>query len=265
MSDLSLNNSSPFDSIRRVDENNQEFWYARELMNLLGYKTWQKFNSTIKRAYSSCQNSQDDVGKHFLPGSVKSKGRTADDWQLSRFACYLVAMNGDPSKIEIAQAQSYFAIKAREAEVILPQQNERLAIAQLEIEKLKLENENLKLKTNYMERRDSIRLIHGASMLALLDGRPDAVIEKVEKVTETIVIKGNRSVNFEGKSTKQVATELGFKTGKDLERWLEKIGHDDLICQGLRVNQTPYIPTENLQKVKRIFTQNKNRQLLIGE
>ena len=133
------------------------------------------------------------------------------------------------------------------------------------IRELELELELTKAKTYYMDRRDAIRLIHGTEVLALLDGRPDIVIEKVEKVTETIICKNGRNVSFEGRSTADLGKELGFKTGKELERWLEKNGHSHLVCQGLRVNQASYIPTENLKEVKQLFSKAKNRQLLIGE
>lgn len=141
---------------------------------------------------------------------------------------------------------------------VIPAQNNR-------IRELELELELTKAKTYYMDRRDAIRLIHGAEVLALLDGRPDIVIEKIEKVTETIICKDGRNVSFEGRSTADVGKELGFKTGKDLERWLDSNGVSHLVCQGFRINQAPYIPTENLKEVKAIFAQNKNRQLLIGE
>lgn len=133
------------------------------------------------------------------------------------------------------------------------------------IRELELELEVTKAKTYYMDRRDAIRLIHGAEVLALLDGRPDIVIEKVEKVTETIICKNGRNVSFEGRSTAELGKELGFKSGKELERWLEKNGHFHLVCQGLRVNQASYIPTENLKEVKQLFSKARNRQLLIGE
>jgi hypothetical protein len=110
------NEGTPFDSIRRVDEHGNEYWYARELMLILGYDKWQNFHKNVKRAYIACQNSYNTVAEHFLPTSVKTGGRDADDWKLSRLACYLVAMNGDPSKPEIASAQAYFAISTHEAE-----------------------------------------------------------------------------------------------------------------------------------------------------
>lgn len=133
------------------------------------------------------------------------------------------------------------------------------------IRELELELELTKAKTYYMDRRDAIRLIHGAEVLALLDGRPDIVIEKVEKVTETIICKNGRNVSFEGRSTAELGKELGFKSGRELERWLEKNGRSHLVCQGLRVNQASYVPTENLKEVKQLFSKARNRQLLIGE
>jgi BRO family, N-terminal domain len=110
---------SPFDSIRHFDENNKEFWTGRELQKLLGYSKWESFGKTIRKASFSCQNAGNPSSEHFFPitGRIESKaGRTAEDWKLTRFACYLVAQNGDPEKPEIAAAQSYFAIKTREAE-----------------------------------------------------------------------------------------------------------------------------------------------------
>jgi phage regulator Rha-like protein len=127
------------------------------------------------------------------------------------------------------------------------------------IRELELELELTKAKTYYMDRRDAIRLIHGAEVLALLDGRPDIVIEKIEKVTETIICKNGRNVSFEGRSTAELGKELGFKSGKELERWLEKTGHSHLVCQGLRINQASYIPTENLKEVKQLFSKVRNR------
>jgi hypothetical protein len=105
-------------------------------------------------------------------------------------------------------------------------------------------------------------------MLALIQGRPEAVVEKVEKVTETVICKDGRNVSFEGKSTAQVAKELGFKTGRQLEDWLDSIGESGIICEGMRAIASPYIPTENLARLRRLWTTRKDtcdRQLLLGE
>jgi hypothetical protein len=110
---------SPLDTILHLD-GNTEYWLARELMPLLGYKQWRRFTDAIDRAKVACEIAVTSSKSHFLdlPGSAngKGKGSIGEDCRLSRYACYLVAMNGDPRKTEIAQAQSYFAIKTREAE-----------------------------------------------------------------------------------------------------------------------------------------------------
>lgn len=111
---------SPFDAIRRTRPDGSEFWSGRELRPLLGYDTWQRFRDAIERARIACVNSGQDARQHFSSAANNPSelgGRPAEDVRLTRYAAYLVAMNGDPRKPEIAEAQTYFAIKTREAEV----------------------------------------------------------------------------------------------------------------------------------------------------
>lgn len=114
--------TSPFDAIRRVDQDSgDEYWMARDLMPLLGYSQWRRFNDAINRARASAAVSGVPVQEHFIFAEVGKNagqvGRTGADFRLTRYACYLVAMNGDTSKREIAAAQQYFAVKTRQAEV----------------------------------------------------------------------------------------------------------------------------------------------------
>jgi hypothetical protein len=112
--------SSPFDAIRRVRPDGSEYWSARELMPLLGYDQWRRFAGAIERAQASCVNTGSDLQGNFAGAdnnSLELVGRPSADYHLSRYACYLVAMNGDPRKPEIAAAQAYFVVRAREAEV----------------------------------------------------------------------------------------------------------------------------------------------------
>lgn len=106
---------SPFDQIRHVDERG-EYWSARELMPLMGYGKWQSFEVPLERAMKSAEAQGHDVTRNFTGSRKKSGGRPQVDYCLTRFACYLVAMNGDPNKPEVAAAQAYFAVRTREAE-----------------------------------------------------------------------------------------------------------------------------------------------------
>lgn len=111
-----------FDSIAH-EEDGVEFWYARELQNVLGYSQWRRFAEAIERAKMSCIKSGGQVEDHFANvGKMVPIGsgaeRRIDDIMLTRYACYLIAQNGDPSKPEIAFAQTYFAVQTRKQEVL---------------------------------------------------------------------------------------------------------------------------------------------------
>jgi DNA-damage-inducible protein D len=112
-----FNGQSPFDQIRQVRADGAEFWSARDLMPIMGYTAWRNFRVPLERAMTSAGNQGHDVIANFAGSRKASRTNPAEDFQLSRFAAYLVAMNGDPNKPEVAAAQAYFAIRTREAEV----------------------------------------------------------------------------------------------------------------------------------------------------
>lgn len=92
------------------DKEMMEFWSARDLMPVLGYLTWRQFSDAINRAKEACKVSGQTTENHFLLASAKSSGgRPKEDIFLTRYACYLIAQNGDPRKPQIALAQTYFA------------------------------------------------------------------------------------------------------------------------------------------------------------
>lgn len=124
-----------FEGIKKIDENGVEYWEARELMPLLGYEHWEKAEDVISRAARACINSGQDVDNHFTQTvkMVKIGSNTAREirnYKLDRYACYLIAQNGDSNKSEIALAQTYFAIQTRKQEVFeqLPDSEKRLFI-----------------------------------------------------------------------------------------------------------------------------------------
>ncbi|MDE7313540.1 MAG: DNA damage-inducible protein D [Eubacterium sp.] len=129
---------SLFDSIKHINEYGQEFWYARQLQTVLEYKRWDKFLNVIEKAKNACMNSKNSVSDHFSQvGKMVNVGsgaeREIDDYELSRYACYLIVQNGDPRKKVIALGQSYFAIKTRQQELIedfdeLSESQKRIAI-----------------------------------------------------------------------------------------------------------------------------------------
>lgn len=108
--------ASPFDSIRRTREDGSEFWSARDLMPLMGYEKWERFEDAVERALVSLGNAGQDVEANASRLREASGKTERADFHLSRFAAYLVAMNGDPRKPEVAAAQAYFAIRTHEAE-----------------------------------------------------------------------------------------------------------------------------------------------------
>lgn len=112
---------SPFDQIRQTRPDGSEFWSARDLCKVVEYETWRNFAAAIDRAKIACANTGNAVTSEFV-GVDKvvqygnDSSRSIEDYELSRFACYLVVMNGDPRKQSIADAQAYFAIQTRVAE-----------------------------------------------------------------------------------------------------------------------------------------------------
>lgn len=123
MEKLEKYNESLFEDIIQYDEEGNEYWSARDLMHVLGYDKWERFHGVIKKAMESCKASNYEAEEHFPgAGKVLNVGNNAamevKDYHLTRYACYLIAQNGDSRKETIAMAQTYFAVQTRKYEVL---------------------------------------------------------------------------------------------------------------------------------------------------
>ena len=141
---VSVIGDDSFENLKRSNEHGAEYWSARDLQPLLGYSQWRRFEDAVKRAITSCEQSGNNPEYHFagagkMIGVGKGGTREVDDFHLSRFACYLIAQNGDPRKPEIAHAQKYFAVQARKQEL-----SEQLAADQERLELRKQTSEEFK-------------------------------------------------------------------------------------------------------------------------
>ena len=138
MPDIEKYSEATFENIKHINEYGQEFWYARELQQALEYTEWRNFSAVVEKAKAACSASGNEVDDHFVDVNKmvdigSGTQREIDDVTLSRYACYLIVMNGDPRKQIIAVGQTYFAVKTRQQELVdnydqLTEDQKRLAI-----------------------------------------------------------------------------------------------------------------------------------------
>ena len=207
-----MNYKNRFDEIRH-EENGVEFWYARELMHLLDYLKWQNFENVLSKAKVACANNGIVVEDHFADASKmvtlgSGANREVEDYMLTRYACYLIAENGDPRKEQIAFAQSYFAVQTRKQELI----EERISYIERTEARGKLRESEKRLSQNIYER-----------------GVDDAGFGRIRS-------KGDQAL-FGGFTTKQMKERLGVQDKRPLADFLPTL---TIAAKNLATEMTNY-------------------------
>ena len=213
MKNLKAYDISIFEKIKHIGENGNEYWLARELQKVLKYSTWQKFTLIINKAKDSCDISKFNVEDHFnqlVKMILIGKGGTRKviDYKLSRYACYLIVMNGDSKKEVIALGQTYFAIQTRKQELLEKEYNF------LTEEEKRIYQRNLTKKENYL----------------LNQTASDCGVRNFDKFHNS----GYRGL-YDGECANDIAKRKNLRYREDI---LDNMCSDELIINLFRISQT---------------------------
>lgn len=225
MSELVKYSEQTFESIKHVNEYGEEYWLARELQLVLEYAQWRRFSDAIERAKLACKNSGFAVEDHFADiGKMVDIGsgaeRQIDDVMLSRYACYLIVMNGDPRKEVISIGQSYFAVKTRQQELID------------NYEQMSEDQKRLAIRNEMIAHNKS--LAEAAQMAGIEDQREYAIFQN----------KGYQGL-YGGLGAKEIHARKGLKKSQKI---LDHMGSTELAANLFRATQTDEkLRRENIQ------------------
>ena len=219
-------NNQTFEDIKHIDENGIEYWNARELQVVLNYKEWRKFENVINKAKMACENTGISIFEHFVGVDKLSKrANNAEvmikDYKLTRYACYLIAQNGDSRKKVIALAQTYFAVQTRRQEI-----SEKEYSLLTEYEK-RLYQRSLTRKGNY----------------SLNQTARNAGVKNFDRFHNY----GYKGL-YNGETADDIAKRKGLRYREDI---LDNMGSDELIANLFRISQTEQkLKKDNVQTEK---------------
>ena len=213
MNELEKINETIFENIKHVDEDGNEYWYARELQKVLEYTEWRKFVGIIKKAINACKVSDYMISEHFVGADKminlgKGGQRKVSDYKLSRYACYLIAQNGDSRKKVIALAQTYFAIQTRKQELLEEEYNS------LTEDEKRIYQRNQARKGNYNLNKTAVN--SGVKDLAKFHNA------------------GYKGL-YNGETANDIAKRKGLRYREDI---LDNMGSEELAANLFRITQT---------------------------
>ena len=205
-----INVYSIFESIKHINKNGIEFWYARELMIVLEYSKWEKFTKVISKAIASCNNSNLFIEDHFPQvGKMVQIGsnsvRKIYDYELSRYACYLIAQNADSRKKVVSLAQTYFAIQTRKQEII---------------ERLSLNDKERLFQREVVKKKNKV----------LLNTARCAGVKNFDRFNNS----GYKGL-YNGETANEIAKRKKLRYNEDI---LDNMDTDELIANLFRISQT---------------------------
>ena len=225
MSELIKYSEQTFESIKHINEYGEEYWLARELQPVLEYVQWRNFAEAVERAKLACKNSGFSIEDHFADVSKtiempKGAHKDIPDYMLSRYACYLIVMNGDPRKEVIAIGQTYFAVKTRQQELID------------NYEQLSEDQKRLAIRNEMIAHNKS--LAEAAQIAGVVDPRDYAIFQN----------KGYQGL-YGGLGAKEIHARKGLKKSQKI---LDHMGSTELAANLFRATQTDEkLRRENIQ------------------
>lgn len=225
MSELVKYSEQTFESIKHINEYGEEYWLARELQPVLEYVQWRNFAEAVERAKLACKNSGFSIEDHFADVSKtiempKGAHKDIPDYMLSRYACYLIVMNGDPRKEVIAIGQTYFAVKTRQQELID------------NYEQLSEDQKRLAIRNEMIAHNKS--LAEAAQIAGVVDPRDYAIFQN----------KGYQGL-YGGLGAKEIHARKGLKKSRKI---LDHMGSTELAANLFRATQTDEkLRRENIQ------------------